>query len=207
MARKPKTITTPRGYISWSQLTLWERSPKEYMRIYFYGGNTPKSRYMDFGSEVADDAENGTSERESVKALNMLLPTYKKIEHKIYADIKTDAGLLKVHGRLDTYEDKPLRFRERKTGKIPWTPAKVARHGQIDFYYMLIYLSTGKLPTEAHLDWAQTRVNDNGDVELTGEHTEYDATRTMTDVLRMITRTKNVALEIAENYERKLMAL
>jgi len=151
--------------------------------------------------------KNGSSERESIKALNALLPTYKKVEHKIDAEVKTTAGLLRLHGRLDTYEDKPLRFRERKTGTVPWTPAKVARHGQIDFYYMLVYLSKGKLPTEAWLDWAQTAVNEDNEVELTGEYQEFAATRTMADVLRMITRAKKAALEISAAYEAKLMAL
>lgn len=205
MATKKKNLLLPRGYISWTQLQLWERSKKEYERIYFYGGTVPKSRYMDFGSEVADDGENGTSEKETVKALNMLLPTYKIVEHKIDAEIKTQQGLIKVHGRLDTYE--PTRFRERKTGTVPWTQRKVDGHGQVDFYYMLVFLATGKLPTEAWLDWAETKVNDEGGIELTGEHTEFMATRTMTDVLRMISRTKKAALEIAEHYNIKLMAL
>lgn len=205
MARKLKTITLPRGYLSWTQLNLWEKNPRQYERIYFMGEQPPKSMYMAFGSEVADDAENGTSERESVKALNMLLPTYKTVEHKIDAEIKTQQGLLRVHGRLDTYE--PIRFRERKTGTVGWTQAKVNRHGQIDFYYMLVYLSTGKLPTEAWLDYAETRVNDDGDLELTGNHESYDATRTMADVLRMIARCKKAALEIQAAYEAKLMAL
>lgn len=203
-ARRQKKILLPRGYLSWSQMSLWERNKAQYERIYFFGEEPPKSMYMTFGSEVADDAENGTSERDTVKALNALLPTYDKIEHKINGQIKTDAGLLVVHGRLDTYEDVPLRFRERKTGTVPWTQAKVNRHGQIDFYYMLIYLSTGKLPTEAHLDWAQTRVNDDEEVELTGHTQEFTAERSMTDVLRMISRCKSAALEIATAYEEKL---
>jgi len=189
-------------------MTLWEKNPRQYERIYFYGEEPPRSMYMTFGSEVADDAEKGTSERETVKALNMILPTYKKVEHKITASTKTQSGILTVHGRLDTYEDKPLRFRERKTGTVAWTQAKVDRHGQIDFYYMLVYLDKGKLPTEAHLDWAQTRVNeDTGEVELTGENTTYDATRTLEDVLRMINRARKAAVEIAAAYEAKLMAL
>lgn len=207
MARKPKTINLPRGYISWSQLVLWEKDPEEYMRIYFYGGESRRSKYMDFGSEVADDAENGSSARETVKAINMLLPTYPKAEHKIYASIKTPHGILNVHGRLDQFKPKPLAFRERKTGTVAWTQAKVDRHGQIDYYYMLIYLDTGKLPESASLDWAQTRVNEDGDIELTGEHKSFIATRTMTDTLRMINRTTKAALEIAAAYEAKLMAV
>lgn len=207
MARKPKTITLPRGYLSWTQLTLWEKNPRQYERIYFYGEEPPKSMYMTFGSEVADDAENGTSERESVKALNMILPTYKVAEHKIDAEIKTPKGILRLHGRLDQYDPKPLRFRERKTGTVPWTQAKVARHGQIDYYYMLVYLSKGKLPTEAWLDWAQTEVDEYGTLQLTGHHAEFNASRTMTDVLRMIARAQKAALEISEAYEAKLMAL
>lgn len=205
MARAPKTILLPRGYLSWTQLTLWEKNPSEYMRIYFYGGSVPKSRYMDFGSEVADDAENGTSERESVKALNAILPTYDYVEKKVDAEIKTPHGILKLHGRLDTAAKRLTRFRERKTGTVPWTPAKVARHGQIDFYYVLIYLKTGKLPKEAHLDWAQTRVNeDDGTIELTGECTEFAAQRTMTDVLQMISRCTKVAKEISDEYSERL---
>lgn len=186
---------------------MWNKSPVKYESIYFMGEESPRSKYMAFGSEVADDGENGTSQRETVKALNMLLPTYKHIEHKIDADIKTRHGLLRVHGRIDTFDSKPLRFRERKTGTVPWTQAKVNKHGQIDFYYMLIYLSGNKLPTEAWLDWAETRVNGDGDIELTGEHKEYRADRAMADVLRMIARVTETAQGISAAYEKKLMAL
>lgn len=196
----------PRGYLSWTQLTLWEKNQKEYERIYFYGGEHRRSKYMDFGSEVADDAENGTSERESVKALNVILPTYKIVEHKIDTEVKTDKGILRLHGRLDTYE--PIRFRERKTGTVKWTQRKVDTHGQIDYYYMLVYLSEGKLPTEAYLDWAETKVDEEtGRVYLTGRHQSYSAERTLTDVLRMINRAKKAALEIQESYENKLLGI
>lgn len=201
-----KYLLLPRGYISWTQLQLWERNKKEYERIYFYGGSVPKSRYMDFGSEVAEDGEHGTSQKESVKALNMLLPTYKVVEHKVDAEIKLDKNIyLKVHGRLDTYE--PIRFRERKTGTVPWTARKVASHGQIDFYYMLVYLETGKLPSEAWLDWAETELDEEGNVVLTGHTVPFEATRTIADVLKMINRVKKAAREIAEHYNNKLMAL
>lgn len=207
MARKPKTIQTPRGYLSWSQLDLWERNPDEYVQVYFMGKKRPPNKHMLFGSEVADDGDKGSSERETVKALNMLLPTYKHMEHKIDAETKTQHGILRLHGRIDTFDSKPLRFRERKTGTVPWTAAKVARHGQIDFYHMLIYLTGKKLPTEAWLDWAQTRENDDGDIELTGYTQEFSANRTMADVLKMIARATKAAVEIEELYQKKLMAL
>ena len=207
MARKAKLLNIPRGYLSWSQVDLWERNKDEYVQVYFMGKKRPPNKHMLFGSEVAEDGEKGTSERETVKALNMLLPTYKYMEHKIDAEVKTKNGLLRLHGRIDTFDSKPLRFRERKTGTVPWTAGRVSKHGQIDFYYMLIYLSGKKLPKEAWLDWAQTRENDDGEIELTGVTREFAATRTMADVLKMIARATKAATEIAELYEQKLMAM
>ena len=201
-------MVLPRGYLSYSQKELWKKDRPEYERIYFYGGKSRRNKYMDFGSEVADDGENDTSQRETIKALNALLPTYQRVEHKIDTAVRTAHGILRLYGRLDTFEDKPLRFRERKTGTVPWTHARVKRHEQIDFYYMLIYLSSGRMPDEAAwLDWAETRVNDNGDIELTGENKEYRAERTLVDVLRMINSTTEVAKQIADAYEAKLMAV
>lgn len=209
MARTPKTVLTPRGYVSWSQLVLWEKDKPEYRRIYYYGGKGFSSKYTAFGSEVADDAEKGTSTRDTVKALNMLLPTYAQIEHKIDARIKTPKdGLLYVHGRLDTYENIPLRFRERKTGTVPWTQKKVDKHGQIDFYYMLIYLQSGKLPEHpAYLDWAETVPNNRGGMDLTGNIAEFIAERTLLDVFKMIQRVTKAALEIQADYKNELMRL
>lgn len=199
-----KTILLPRGYLSWTQQDLWERNKQEYQRIYFMGGTVPRNRYTDFGSEVAEDAEKGTSSNEEVRALNAMLPAYDSMEHKIDARVKTERGFLLLHGRLDTYDTKAIRFRERKTGKVAWTDRRVARHGQIDFYHMLIFLSTNKPPTEAWLDWAQTQEDDDGVISLTGHCEEFRADRSMEDILRMISRAKKAAFEIEDAYTKLL---
>jgi len=204
MAKKDRLLLLPRGYLSWSQYVLWNRKDKtEYRRIYYYGGKSFSSKYTDFGSEVSEDGEHQNSDNETIRALNTLLPTYEYVEKKIDAYIQTPNGKLHIHGRLDTYEDTP-RFRERKTGTRPWTKSKVASHGQIDFYYMLVYLHTGKLPTDTWLDHAETTVNENGEVELTGEIESHPANRTMEDVLRMIQKVTSAALEIEQDYKEHL---
>jgi hypothetical protein len=48
-------------------------------------------------------------------------------------------------------------FREYKTGKIPWTQAKVQKHDQLTFYATALKWSTGKMPEYCDLDWIETK--------------------------------------------------
>src|SRR3990167_3241049 len=52
-------MLTPRNYLSFSQMTLFEMSPEKYAEQYLYGKKQRISRNIRLGSDVADSLQNG----------------------------------------------------------------------------------------------------------------------------------------------------
>ena len=100
------------------------------------------------------------------------VPRYSASEYAIEAVIHG----VKIVGRIDSFDEAKLRFIERKTGhadkngKAPWDKVKVAKHGQLVFYSMLIKEKFGKVHPVCHLVWQETsfitRTIKMGDMEL-----------------------------------------
>jgi len=72
-------------------------------------------------------------------------------------EIKTDVLGVPILSYLDSYDSINNVFREYKTGKIPWTKAKVIKHGQLLFYAVALKYSYGEVPEYCDLDWIQTK--------------------------------------------------
>lgn len=92
-------------------------------------------------------------ERGEHKELLPNLPVCEVREHEIRVEIKG----VPILSYLDDYDPVKNVFREKKTGKIPWTQAKVIKHGQLVFYATALKHSVGKMPEYCHLDWIETR--------------------------------------------------
>ena len=111
---------------------------------------------------------------------------------------------------LDDYDPEKNIFREKKTGKVPWTQAKVIKHGQLVFYATALKHSIGKMPEYCDLDWIETRegavnVNDfwrdnEKEVQVTGRiqsfHRVFDE-REITKMEKLIVKS---AKEISKAY-------
>ena len=111
---------------------------------------------------------------------------------------------------LDTYDSVKNVFREYKTGKLPWTKAKVVKHGQLVFYATALKHSCGKMPEYCDLDWIETKegsveVSDfwrenEKDINVTGRivsfHREFDER----EIEKMENLIVKVANEISEAY-------
>lgn len=178
-------------YISWSRLSLYERSPQEYERVYLLGeGRT--SPQMELGSRIAKALETGESEDGDELFLNIIFPKEPLREFKIEAELD---GIPLV-GVLDAFNSKQLRVREYKTGKN-WTQRMVDEHGQLTFYALLVYLKHKQLPKEIVLNWAETTIDEDGNVKLTGRTEEFTTERKMSDVFSMCTRIRKAYEGIA----------
>jgi hypothetical protein len=147
-------LILPKKYLSWSQLSCWLSNPTRYRKEYFEAGDKLDTKYLRFGKGVAELIENGTH-----KTLLPDLVVYDKPEF----EIRTDVLGVPTLSYLDTYNSADNTFREYKTGKIPWTKAKVVKHGQLVFYATTLKHSTGKMPEYCDLDWIQTK---EGGVEV-----------------------------------------
>ena len=201
---KPKLIL-PNGYISWSSLNCWLSSPARFRREYFEHGNKLNSKYLTFGKNIATMIENGQH-----KELLPDLEVYDTPEFEIRCDI---AGI-PILSFIDSYDSKRNVFIEIKTGKIPWTKAKVQKHDQLTFYATALKWSMGKIPEYCDLIWIQTKDEaiETSDfwresdkiVNVTGRiisfHREFDER----EIERMENLIVRVANEISEAYLKYL---
>jgi hypothetical protein len=147
-------LILPKKHLSWSQLSCWLSNPNRYRKEYFEAGEKLDTKYLRFGKGIAELIEKGKH-----KTLLPDLVVYDKQEF----EIKTNVLGVPILAYLDTYNSIKNIFREYKTGKIPWTKAKVVKHGQLVFYATALKHSVGKKPDYCDLDWIQTK---EGGVEV-----------------------------------------
>lgn len=202
-----KKLLNPRGYLSWSQIDLWQRNRERYVAKYFSGQDTEiRNSGLAFGKEVSEALENGEAKDVETEALLSLLPHYEAREYEARATLLTAAGSVELFGKIDTFGEKPLRFREYKTGRVAWTQGRADKHGQIRHYATMLYLAHGRMPTEAWLDWAETEER-AGEVTLTGKIRSFKVAIGMGTILEHMGLIGRVAREVDEAYRQHLKDL
>lgn len=209
-------LTLPKKYLSYSQIRLWLDDKEAYRNRYYLGLTSPGSKYLLFGSEFAQGLEDGT----------IVLPALTQYEVQEF-DIKVDVDEVPFNGWVDQYSPSRNKFREIKTGssradgKPRWTDELVSRHIQLDVYSLCIWLKTGKVDDECHLDWVKTRpkqkcivdftgrticAQSQAEMELTGEVEAFRRVVTHEDRMRAKALIKSVAYEISADYSAWLKA-
>ena len=225
-------IILPKPHLSWSQMTCWKSNPVRYRREYFECGNKLDTKYLRFGKGIAGVLEEIAANREvmndgvwvktklgfdinSDEFLNFKekLVIYEISEH----EIKTDVLGVPILSYLDGYDPVNNLIREYKTGKIPWTKAKVIKHGQLLFYAVVLKHSTGNTPEYCDLDWLETKdvVEESVDfwrgqekkVQLTGKIVSYHRPFNEVEIERMENSIVKTATEISEAYKSFLMEI
>lgn len=182
---------TPQGYISWSQLTLWESSPERYKEKYLYGKKTPVNRGMAFGKKMADGLEH--DELTGDMALDLMMaqiPKFEIMDQEFRAEIKNGKDTIFILAKPDTMRKDMTAFKEYKTGVARWTRKKVDECGQITFYAMAMWLESGKIPQDIELVDIATKMSLDGKIEVTGDIYRHPTKRTMADILKMMVRAK-----------------
>ncbi len=203
---KKKTLETPRGYLSYSQASLWQRSPKQYAALYFDARDELRhsNAAMNYGKLIADALEKGEQTGDLLSdAAMLLLPKYDVADVEFRAELKTPAGSIEILAKPDSLDNETKDFREFKTGKTKWTQDKAQNHLQMHWYATVIYLKYGIIP-RASLVWIETETTEvelNGqsvkNVQPTGKIEEFSVVFTMTDILRTMALMGTVAQEIA----------
>lgn len=196
-----KHVELPHGHLSWSGLSTWERSPKEYAEKYILNQSQRTNSGMEFGKYVADGLEQDEADA-TIEALRARLPAYDTREHKVEVVYRG----IPLMGRIDTYRGKDGAFREYKTGRRdnlgnpPWTPAKAREHGQIAFYALMLWLQTKKIPPTAYLDWIETVVREDGTVGLAENIHSFPVPVTIEMIVKMGARIEKAAKQINKEY-------
>jgi len=147
-------LILPRPHISWSQMNCWKSSPARFRKEYFECGKKLDTKYLRFGKGIAELIESGKYKE--------LLPDLEVYEVSEF-EIRTEVLGVPILSYIDDYDPVNNVFREKKTGKIPWTQAKVIKHGQLLFYATALKHSCGKIPEYCDLDWIETK---EGTIEI-----------------------------------------
>lgn len=174
---RKKYISLPRGYLSYTQWSLWQSNCKRYKQLYFdQQGDNFSNRGQVFGKQVADALEAGQETGDLVTDAAMLvLPKYDIADQPIEVEIKTQYGWLQLIAKPDTFDSKTHAFREYKTGTgtNPWTQQRAQDHLQMWFYAVVIWQKYGTVLEDAQLVWMETEYTDTG-VQPTGRVETFD---------------------------------
>ncbi len=183
-----------KSYLSWSQLSTFERSPSLYVRMYFEGERLD-NKYLRFGKKLANRLETGEPIKDNppLEMAASLLPSSPVREYKLIVDYD---GILLL-SKLDGFDEKKLILREVKSGKR-WTQNMVDRNDQITFYATAIWKKFKRLPRKIYLDWVETDELDNGAIIATGRVKTFETVRTLEDIVRFRLRIKNAWRGIRE---------
>lgn len=185
-----------RDYISWSQLTCWEKDPNRYYERYVLGLDEYISKNMDAGKRIAEMLEKGKAKNQIEKSILAKLeqdgyPNIENREKKVTAELEG----IKLYGIADGLLLKDKKLFEVKTG-VKWTQAQANKLGQIDFYNLMLWLTYKIKPqdTENKLIWIKTynTTDDFGQrkVIMTDEVKTFIVKKTMTDIIKMSDRIK-----------------
>ena len=153
----PKTDkVTGIPYLSYSQISTWKKSKRDYIRQYFFGEDfSGMSDYMDFGSKVGNALESNNfsdfnkTEQEFLKTL----PRYDEFER----EVSLDMGEFFVKGFIDTNTTENTekgelikKIADYKTGDVDKKESEYASDDyiQLDIYAAAIQQETGVLPEE-----------------------------------------------------------
>lgn len=158
MINLPRRDKEGNFYLSYSQMSMWKKSKRDYMRQYFYGEEDTKDflkPYGDFGSKVGEALEDndfsGFTEEEQ-KFLKTI-PRLEEFEREIF--LQLDGFYIK--GFVDTNtspEDGYVKkLADYKTGEISKRTAEYEsdNYNQTEIYSAALEQEFGKLPDEAQV--------------------------------------------------------
>ena len=120
-------------YLSYSQIMLWQKSKKEYIKKYFDEVETYLTDQMAFGKWAHERLEE-------IYGTDM-------VEYEI--ELQEEINGVLVKGYIDMYSKERNTIYEFKTGKdngAPWTQERVDSHLQLHIYYLLMLKRNGIAP-------------------------------------------------------------
>lgn len=198
----------PREYLSYSQKSLWKRSPREYIAKYVHDKPQFETKEMAFGKRMSvaleEDEFSGDPLLDVVIAQ---IPKFEEMEFPVSAELKIDKEIVPLYGQIDTSKRDLSAFKEYKTGKGEWTQRRVDEDAQITFYATMYYILTKKIPNDIELVWVCTEnsPHDPSVIVCTGEIKRFKTNRTMSHIINEMADMKKVWREIGEACEKEML--
>jgi hypothetical protein len=146
------------NYLSYSQVSKWKDSKKDYIISYFFGERFEGNAYTEFGSLIGEALEKGDFSEFSRKEKQVLNKITRLDEFE--REIKLDFGDFYVLGFIDTNDKDCKTLIDYKTGAMN----KVAvyedeGYNQLGIYAAAIEQETGKLPENAWVELIEREGN------------------------------------------------
>lgn len=199
-------MLTPRPYLSFSQMTLFEMSPQKYADQYLFGKKQWVNRNMAYGSLLADGLEAEESTGDPLLDLMMAkIPKFELMDKPIEAKLPNGKEIIRILAKPDTAKTDYTAFKEYKTSVRKWTQKKADESGQITFYATTIWLLKGFIPKDIELVNVEVAYEPDGRLQPTGVMLRFPTERTMVDVIRMVTRMKRAWAGIQALCEKELL--
>lgn len=197
---------TPRPYISFSQMTTFEMSPKKYVDQYIYKKKQLITRNMAYGSMLADGLENDESTGDPILDMMMVkIPKFELMDIAFEVDLKDGKKVIRVLAKPDTSKADYSAFKEYKTSVRQWTQKMADESGQVTFYATAMWLKTGQIPKDIELVNVPVKYNDDGTLTPTGELIVFKTQRSMVDIIKMCSRIKKAWAGINKLCESELL--
>lgn len=199
-------MITPRPYLSFSQMTLFEMSPEKYIQKYIYEEKERISRNIALGKQLADGLENGELSGDPLLDLVMAkMPKFELMDKPFETELKNGKEVIKILAKPDTMKPDMTAFKEYKTSTRAWTQKMADESGQITFYTTAIWLKTGRIPSDIELVCATTEYDENGALRPTGTIIRLRTIRHMSDIIKMTLRMRKAWEGIKKLCEKELL--
>lgn len=199
-------MLTPKPYLSFSQMVLFEMSPKRYADQYLYGKKQFINRNMAYGSKLADGLEKEEATGDPLLDLMMArIPKFELMDIAFQIPLKDGKNEIQILAKPDTAKADYTAFKEYKTSLRSWTQKMADDSAQITFYTTAMWLKTKKIPKDIELVNVVVEYLEDGSLQPTGEMVCFQTERTMVDIIKMTARMKKTWQGINALCERELL--
>ncbi|MFZ3032285.1 MAG: hypothetical protein WA082_04570 [Candidatus Moraniibacteriota bacterium] len=189
-------MITPRPYLSWSSMNLFESNLEGWKRVYLYGEQMRVNRGMAFGRIMAEGLEHDEMTGDPVLDMIMAqLPKFEIMDQPVNAILKNGKEEIPLLAKPDTMKADMTAFKEYKTGQAPWSRKQVDESGQITFYATVLFILTQRIPHDIELVHVQTakvvgKEAVDARIGATGAIHRHPTSRNMSQILNMMIRMK-----------------
>jgi hypothetical protein len=216
-------MITPRPYLSFSQMTLFEMSPQRFIERYIQDREQYVSKNMKYGSLMADGLESEEATGDPLLDIVMAqIPKLERMDMAIedprgpevaFRGDKTAKIPVLRDGKVkipilalpDTASADFRAFKEYKQSVRKWTQKMANDSGQITFYATAIWIAKGFVPQDIELVDVEVEYKDDGSMQPTGNIYRFPTKRTIIDIIKMTRRMKNAWAGITALCERELL--
>ncbi len=143
-------------YISYSQISKWKRSKRDYMRKYFFGepdDNPALQKYGDFGHKVGEAYENNDFSKWKADEAAYLqsLPFYDEFEREIKLQMDGFYVLGYIDSNTEAEDGYVKKLLDYKTGEVAKRQPEYESpdYKQVGIYSAALQQEYGQLPDEA----------------------------------------------------------